>query len=211
MIILFKIASRERPEQLNRTLQSIYDNVVSDNYKVVITVDHDDKTFKYNDLMNRPNVQVCIGNSRTKIEAINANIPLYGWDILVNVSDDQVFTYKGFDDVIRNQFKDNLKLVLHIPDNNRADLMTMSIIGYDYYMIDRYIYQPDYIGSFCDNEAQTVAQKRHCYRYFDKLMFNHNHPNYGLSGRDALYKRYDAWYTTDQNTFIHRQANNFYL
>lgn len=229
--ILFKLTTRERPDNAITTLKSIYRNVSSSNYDILVTLDADDETaeqlhFRITGEKQRPypNIHFRMGLSKNKIDAINRDVNefTFKWDILVNVSDDQVFTEKGFDNDIRSAFlcKDNevgddfelcLDTVVHFPDNHRQDLMTMSIIGYDAYKRDNYIYNPEYFGQFCDNEAQVVAQKRGIYKFIDKVIFNHNHPNYIGGDRDNLYKRYDALFNKDYETFTRRQANNFYL
>lgn len=217
--ILFKLTTRERPDNAITTLKSIYRNVSSSNYDILVTLDADDETaeqlhFRITGEKQKPfnNIHFRMGLSKNKVDAINRDVNefTFKWDILVNVSDDQVFTEKGFDNDIRAAF-DSLDRVVHFPDNHRADLMTMSIIGYDAYKRDNYIYNPEYFGQFCDNEAQVVAQKRGIYKFVDKVIFHHNHPNYIGGDRDNLYKRYDALFNKDYETFTRRQANNFYL
>ena len=236
--ILFKLTTRERPDNAITTLKSIYRNVSSSNYDILVTLDADDETaeqlhFRITGEKQKPfnNIHFRMRLSKNKVDAINRDVNefTFKWDILVNVSDDQVFTEKGFDNDIREAFLNNghrtesgaivsntfllynLDQVIHFPDNHRADLMTMSIIGYDAYKRDNYIYNPEYFGQFCDNEAQVVAQKRGIYKFVDKVIFHHNHPNYIGGDRDNLYKRYDALFNKDYETFTRRQANNFYL
>jgi enamine deaminase RidA (YjgF/YER057c/UK114 family) len=47
------------------------------------------------------------GTSKNKVDAINRDMDAFSkphWDILVNMSDDMEFTYKGFDIDIRKEF-----------------------------------------------------------------------------------------------------------
>lgn len=218
--ILFKLTTRGRVKNAMKTIDSIYDNVASKNFELLISIDADDEPSKDGlawlmmAQQDDPyyNFHFRSGLSKNKVDAINRDVNsfLFDWDILVNVSDDQVFTVKGFDDIIRDAF-DNLDQFVHFPDNHRDDLATMSIMGREYYDRDKYIYHPDYCGQFCDNEAQIVAQKRGCYKFVNKVIFNHNHPNYIGGDRDELYRKYDALFNKDYETFNRRQSINFEL
>jgi hypothetical protein len=218
--ILFKLTTRARVKNAMKTIDSIYDLAASKNFELLISIDYDDEPSKDGlawlmiAQQNDPyyNFHFRSGLSKNKVDAINRDVNEFPfkWDILVNVSDDQVFTVKGFDNIIRDSF-DNLDRVVHFPDNHRADLMTMSIMGYDAYKRDNYIYHPSYEGQFCDNEAQVVAQKRGVYKFVDKVIFNHNHPNYIGGDRDELYRKYDALFNKDHQNFIYRQSINFEL
>jgi hypothetical protein len=70
------------------------------------------------------------------------------WDILVVMSDDMVCVTHGWDDIIRQDMNENFPDtdgVLHYNDGNqKANVMTMSIIGRKYYKRDGYIYNPEY-------------------------------------------------------------------
>jgi len=135
------------------------------------------------------------------------------WDVLINVSDDQVFVSKDFDLDIVNNMDNDTDMFLHFPDGNQGDLATMSIIGRKYYLRDRYIYHPNYESVYCDNEAQDVAKLRDCYKLVNKHIFNHEHPAWGKGPSDAQYQKteHPATYQADYNTYLKRAAKNFYL
>jgi hypothetical protein len=104
--ILFKYATRSRPALFKRGIDSIISNCNSDNYTILVSVDKDDKTmirpdgsFAINKDYN--NTIIKVGTSKSKVDAINRDMELVPkWDILVNMSDDMLFTKKGFDDII---------------------------------------------------------------------------------------------------------------
>ena len=176
MKILYKFTTRSRPELFKRGMESIIDNSSSDNYHILVSVDDDDESMRQE--FNYPNTTIVSGKSKNKIDAINRDIDKFGgdWDILVNMSDDMVFTKKGFDDVIRESFNvlpdysevivADFNLCIHFPDGNRNDLITMAIMGREYYERFNYIYHPDYISLWCDNEMTDVAKILGCYKYF---------------------------------------------
>lgn len=218
--ILFKIASRSRRNNFLRAIDSVIDNVSNkDDYHILIAVDSDDATMFPLPVINCPHTYKVYnkktGEEITKISAINRDVNEfeYDWDILVNLSDDQIFTVKGFDNVIRKAF-DFCKpyQFVHFPDGNRSDLCTMSIIGKDYYNRDKYIYNPEYKSLYCDNEAQEVAKQRGCYKFVDTQIFEHLHPAYGKSAFDEQYQRTEAiGNTVDRETYLKRKAINFEL
>jgi hypothetical protein len=152
------------------------------------------------------------GTSKSKVDAINRDMDFinsqYDWDILVNFSDDVIITEKGFDDIIRKDFE-SLVQVLHYPDGNRADLLTVSIIGKDYYKRDNYIYNPEYKSLYCDNEAMEVAKQRGCYKFVDKVIFNHLHPAFNKGIFDAQYQHTESFGHEDYQTYQRRKANGF--
>lgn len=213
MKILFKLTTRSRPLRAIKTLESIFNNCTSDNFIVLITLDDDDITTPdvYDWCSGKfQKIVISFGKSDNKIDAINRDMDRvrFKWDILVNVSDDQVFIKKGFDEDIRQSFTDLDKFV-HFPDGNRKDLATMSIMGYKYYMRDKYIYHPSYKSVYCDNEAQEVAQLRDCYVFNDIHIFNHEHPAYGGANYDGLYSRNDHHYFKDEVNYNNRKKHNF--
>lgn len=215
MKILFKFASRSRPENFFKGLDSIVHNVASDNYLVLCSFDSNDIT------MNNPaviekldkyrNVKYVFGESTSKIHAINKDMEQAGeWDILVNMSDDMVFTKKGFDESIRKNMT-NLDLLLHYPDNYAGEkLVTMTIEGREHYERFEYIYNPSYYSLWCDNEQMEVAQMLGCYRLVKEDIYLHNHYSAGAAKKDELYKRNDT-YRQDEEIFKKRKAINFEL
>ena len=227
--IVFKYTTRSRRSNFLRGIDSIINNLSDKvNYHIFTTIDTDDDKM-------RPLPEI-IGNhtyiagvSKSKVDAINRDMDYinsnYDWDILVNMSDDVVFTEKGFDNIIRdtfflksgimtNVYNKNMAnistdLVLHFPDGNRSDLLTVSIIGREYYNRDNYIYNPEYKSLFCDNEAMEVAKMRGCYKFVDKVIFNHLHPAYNKGIFDAQYQHTESFSAEDHQTYLRRKQNGF--
>lgn len=214
MRILFKYATRSRPELFKRGMESIINNVASDNYHIVVSIDSDDSSMS--EKFDYPNTTVFVGLSKNKIDAINRDVNyIKDWDIVVNMSDDMVFNQKGFDDVIREEFyvkfrepsktefkpiyEIDLDQCIHFPDQYQgANCMTMSIMGRDYYERDNFIYHPIFESLWCDIVAQEIAQIRGCYKFVDKHFITHLHPSLGLAPYDEQAKktegtREDGW------------------
>lgn len=220
-IILFKLTTKNRLEKAVQVVQNICE-MVNDkiNMKILVSLDYDDKNListrnEINLILANENVNGCVivGNSNNKIDAINRDVRevFRTWDIIVNVSDDNLFICKGFDDIIRDDFSYNFDMILHYPDGNRNDLLTMSIIGREYYNRFNYIYNPNYKSLFCDNEAMEVGKILNLYKFCDKNIFVHNHPAYGKSIMDEQYILTESFYGIDEQTYKSRKAVNFNL
>ena len=216
MKFLFKLTTRSRPQRAIKALESIYANITTDNFQILITLDSDDPTtpeiFEWS-AGKFDKITIGLGTSLNKIDAINRDLNnlLIKWDVLVNVSDDQVFIKQGFDEVIVQSLNGNLDLFLHFPDGNQKDLATMSIMGYDYYMRDKYIYHPSYQSVYCDNEAQDVAKLRGCYKYVNEDILVHEHPAWGKAQYDYQYAKteHPTIYMQDEANYKKRKNENF--
>ena len=216
MKLLFKLTTRSRPQRAIKTLESIFNNVTTDNFHVLISLDHDDLTTTsiYDWCDGKfDKITIASGTSKNKIDAINRDLNnlLIKWDVLLNVSDDQVFTKKGFDKIIIDSFNGNLDQFLHFPDGNQSNLATMSIIGYDYYKRDKFVYHPSYQSVYCDNEAQDVAIIRNCYKFVNEDIFVHEHPAWGKGQMDLQYAKteHPITYHQDQMNYNKRKNENF--
>lgn len=211
MKILFKYATRSRPALFKRGVESILNNVTNDNYHILVSVDVDDYSAieAVREYYTHPNITVVFGVSKNKVDAINRDLDLIKeWDILVNMSDDMVFVQHGFDYIIRQQFE-SLDLCLHFPDGNRNDLITMSIIGREYYNRFGYIYNNEYKSLYCDNEQTDVSKLLGKYKFVNENIFVHLHPAYNKAVFDKQYQYTESFNLVDSQTFLRRKENNY--
>jgi hypothetical protein len=216
LIILFNIATRQRPDQFEQLLQNIKEMVTDSRFIIVAKLDSDDPTrsayeYAFGNYREFADVlSIKWGESYNKVHAINRDIPENGWDILVNVSDDQRFTLKGFDDIIRKEAEGKPCAFLHFPDEyKRAACSTMSIMTRQYYIeTGKRVYHEDYMSLWCDVEATEVAKLKRCYYCIPTVIARHDH--YSTTGRkmDALYKRNNT-YQRDQGVYNTRKARDF--
>jgi len=228
MKILFKITTKSRRLGFLRAVDSILDNISNKkDFHLLITVEnemHDNKMHPLPKLSCPHTYRVNPSSPTTKIDAINRDLNDFtescDWDILCNVSDDQVFVVRAFDEIIRKYFmyeevgnalitSRSLDRFVHFPDGNRADLATMSIVGREYYNRDKYIYHPDYKSLWCDNEAQEVAQMRGCYVKSNTIIFNHLHPAFSKGAYDKQYQETEALSGVDAQTYRKRKSDGF--
>lgn len=195
MKLLIKYTTRSRRSNFLRGYDSIIKNVTSQDYHVLISVDKDDACMFPLPVL-QGNHTFVVGESKNKINAINRDVNEfdYDWDILVNMSDDMVFTQAGFDNIIRGAFGANLDQVLHFPDQHQGqNCMTMSILGRDYYNRDKFIYHPEFESLWVDIVAQEEAQIRGCYKFVNQNIFLHLHPSFNDCPPDEQYRKTEEW------------------
>lgn len=218
MRILFKYTTRSRRSNFLRGYDSILNKIANrEDYHILISVDKDDQSMFPLPVLDGNHTFV-VGNSKNKIDAINRDLNEfdYDWDILINMSDDMIFTKKGFDDIIRAEFYNDFNQYLHFNDGNqKCNVCTMHIVGRNYYDRFKYIYHPDYISLWCDVENDIVAKQLGCYKYMgDNIkLFRHLHPAWGLAPQDALSIKTEdrALWVADEITFNKRKRINFGL
>lgn len=222
--ILFKLPSRERPDRCFDALDSIYQNVADlDNFIVLISVDSDDLSMNNTEVKNKllryKNIHVVYGESTSKIHAINRDVELIdGWDIIVVSSDDIFFDIYGFDNMIRAELQQNFPDgdgYLHFNERDSGTaLNVMTVCDKKYYDRFGYIYHPDYLSLFADNEQMEVAIKLGRYHYIPYAIIQHKNPaytQYGMARDDLFNRQQEIGWTVDQETYNQRKANNFYL
>lgn len=218
MRILYKYTTRSRRSNFLRGYDSILNNIANrEDYHILISVDKDDQSMFPLPVLDGNHTFV-VGNSKNKIDAINRDLNEfdYDWDILICMSDDMIFTKKGFDDIIRAEFYNDFNQYIHFNDGNqKCNVCTMHIVGRNYYDRFKYIYHPDYISLWCDVENDIVAKQLGCYKYMgDNLkLFKHLHPAWGLAPQDALSIKTEdrALWVADEITFNKRKIKNFGL
>lgn len=222
--ILFKFATRSRPEKFFKGLDNIINNLHDKkNFAILVTADIDDAHMYNKDVLERlipyvdnHNVIPIFGYSKNKIDAINRDMDKApdNWEILVNFSDDMQFNKYGFDKTIREKF------ALHFPstDGNiyfndgyaKDSVSTMSIIGRVYYNRFSYIYHPSYVSLWCDNEYTDIAKRLNKIQYFPEQLYTHFHAiNTGAVADEQLI-RTESYSHQDNKNYELRKAKNFY-
>lgn len=219
-VILFNCASRGRINQLFSLLDNIKTWVDDkDNYFVCLKVDLDDvKTNRIQHkqiLESQPKVIVRWGTSTSKIHAINRSLEdLPHWDIICTASDDQLFTARGFDNIIRNNIEEG-KHFYHYPEPFSANRVSvMNITTREYYERRGWVYCPEYYSLFCDEDETECAKMLGVYKLCEEQIFEHYHYSTNIQRlkvpKDPLYIRNDT-YRADEKIFKERKARNFDL
>lgn len=221
MNILMKVTSRGRPEILLDTVKK-YLELAEDTKKMFWLFSFDVDDSKYMDNQFQLTLfELIEGNgvfytapNKSKIEAINAGINglPYNWDILLNISDDQIPVLKGYDNVIRNAMEGDLDRSLWFNDGWQNRINTQEIVGAKYYDRFKYLYQPEYKSFFCDNEATEVGLKLGKLKYNRICLIKHFHPAWDKKSHikmDELYIKNNEFWKHDQDLFENRKRRGF--
>jgi hypothetical protein len=231
MKLTYSFPSRSRPVKFFAALDNIRSMSSSNNYEVIAKLDIDDKTFTDRfkaRLSEYPEVIVKWGKSKNKVHAVNRDLEGMTGEILMLHSDDMVFIKRGFDDLIRKEFGNNLYVhraiqgtiyeeplfdgLLHFPDGFANErVCTYSIMHVSYYKRFGYIYHPDYISMWCDNEQTEVAKKLNKYKFVSEQILQHEHPVLGHVPKDEMYQKDGKFYRMEEVTFKRGQNMNFGL
>jgi len=218
MRIAYIFPSRERVKKYFNCLNNICDNSMSDDYEIISAFDTGDIYMNNDDVRERlkeyPRVIYFYGTSDGKIGAINRELDKISpdADIICCHSDDMRFTETGFDDIIREHC--GADDYVHFPDGHANEkLSTYSIMGRDYFERFGYIYHPDYISVYADNEQYDVAKILGRYKYVNRNILRHEHPIWGYGEADPLLKKTEdpVNYQKDHQTYLRRKAINFGL
>lgn len=201
MRLLFKYTTRSRRSNFLRGIDSIINNLADkENYHIYTTFDVDDDKMRPLPEIKGNHTYIA-GTSKSKVDAINRDMEFinsqYDWDVLINFSDDMIFTVKGFDNIIRDAIinnGNNLDYVYHFPDQyQRQNCMTMSIIGRVYYDNQKFIYDNRFKSLWCDVVEQEKAMLSNKYLYVDKDVFIHIHPSLGMCQYDEQAKKTESY------------------
>lgn len=223
MRILYKFPSRSRPHKFINCLDNIFINQLHEDFIVLATLDEDDTTMNNPDMIDKmaryDRLKYVFGKSDNKIHAVNRDMDQAGeFDILVVMSDDMLFTEKGFDKIIIDGFRlpyhdrpFDLDQMVHFPDQHQGkNCMTMYIAGRDYYNRDGFIYDPRCKSLWADVISQETAQVRGKYKYVDQTIFHHLHPSFMDCAYDEQYRKTEAWDIREHDYAIYREAKKVY-
>ncbi len=217
--IRFKFPTRGRPDKFFKTLDEYYKLMIGKDFEFIISIDEDDETMKTKEVLSRlksyNNLQFFFGEPKGKIYAINEHMDGEDFDILVLVSDDMVPIKKGYDMIIRKDMYDNYPdtdgVLWYNDGHTENKLNTLCILGLKYYKRFNYIYNPEYISLYCDNEFMEVSLMLNKVKYFDLTIIEHQHWVWGYGKMDDLYTENEKPIGDDADTFERRKLKNFYL
>jgi len=217
--LLIKFPTRERPEKFFEVLDLYYHLLGSSNYEFVISCDTDDITMNNTEVLSRlkkyDNLTVCIGENKSKVEAINSDLNNKEFDILLLASDDMIPEVNSYDVIIKKIFQTrfpDLDGVLWLNDGFQGhNLNTLVIVGRKYYDRFNYIYHPDYKSLYCDTEFTLVSKALNKTIYVDTCLIRHQQYSIINCKPDNLYVRNDELQHVDLATFNRRRGKNFDL
>lgn len=220
--ILIKFPTRNRPQKFIECIKEMYINMGDKfNTKVIVTADIDDPSMYNADLLNaiRPFVdnygmEIHYGKSDSKIHAVNRDIEKYeDWDILLIMSDDMKCVQSAFDYQIRemySQFFPDMDGIIHYNDGYTRDrIITLALMGRKYYERFGYVYHPDYISLWADNEMYDVAKILTRIVYVEQPIFTHQHFSNVGGFMDEQLRFTESFSGVDNETYEKRKKAKF--
>jgi hypothetical protein len=219
-ILLVKFSTRQRPLQsiecLSKAKSLAYNPT---RIKWLISLDTDDPTSTNLGTQIKsliPEANIYYGVSHSKIHANNRDVNEFSvteeWDILLNLSDDQICAAEGWDNTIRESMHNDLDRYLWFYDGLQSSINTQEIVGRNYYKRTGKIYHDGYKSFYCDEEATIVAQKLGKMVQDKRCLFKHNHPAGNASIKnDDLYNKNQQYWNEDKRLFLDRWHYNFYV
>ena len=217
--LLIKFPTRGRPDKFFNVLDKYVSLSRSGCVRFVVSCDLDDNTMN-NDVVREKlasydNLEVHFGTSKTKIEAINADMRGQDFDICLLASDDMIPEREGYDLEIIEKMKVNypdLDGVIWFSDGyQKSKLNTLIVLGKRYYDRFGYLYHPDYVSFYCDNEFMQVAFMLGKQTYVDDVIIRHEHPDNTKEAIDMTYAVNNQHVSRDHAIFMSRAQRMFGL
>jgi hypothetical protein len=169
--LLIKFPTRNRPEKFKAALGR-YIAFLSGRHEArfVITLDEDDPSMNNEAIRDwldeRARVADLVyhyGKSKTKIQAVNADLEGEKGDVLLVASDDMIPVRRRYDAIVFKAFArffPDFDGAIRFWDGQRPKsdpLMTLAVIGFPLYRRFGYIYHPDYASVYADNEQTDLC------------------------------------------------------
>lgn len=221
MNILVKFPTRGRPDLFFKTLEIYYSQASKfGKMHFLVSIDNDDPYMNTDKvkakLTTYVNLSFHLGDSKNKIDAVNRDMnfaPEY--DIILLASDDMIPQVYGYDEIIRKNMQEHYPDtdgILFFNDGYRGkELNTLCILGKKYYQRFNYIYNPEYLSLFADNEFMDIGWMLNKQTYFDDVIIRHEHPEHGFHmQKDRIHELNEIHYVTDLRVYQKRKSNNFY-
>lgn len=217
MKLLIKFPTRNRPNKFVQTLERYIEFLDDKTTKIIVTCDNDDLTMKEpyikDVISDYDNVNLFYGDNKSKIEAVNANLEGIDFDIILLASDDMIPVVMGYDTIIKERmlkYYPDTDGVLWFNDGHQGKkLNTLCILGKKYYDRFGYIYNPDYKSVYCDNEFMEIANLLNKQTYFDEVIIEHQHPDWGYGENDFIHRLNLVNGSHDLTLYNKRKSINF--
>lgn len=219
MKLLVNYPSRSRPFKFINIMRSYVEKSSKlHDLHFLIKVDRDDVS------MNNPRIVAfldslkisytleVLSDCKGKIDAINRCVSNQQFDAVICIADDMNVIESNWDDIICQDFGGDYDRCINYNTDKRLtdfkSLLVLPIIGKVLYDRFGYIYHPDYVSEYCDNEQTEVFGALGKIHHKDQKVFDHD----WWGNQDSLMDRNkNIGFSIDRITFQKRKANNFEL
>jgi len=221
--LVVKFPTRGRPEKFKEVF-SRYLSMLSGKHATtfIISMDEDDESMNNPEIrqwletrQTNTDIRFFFGQSKSKVEAVNADLKNVDGDVLLLASDDMYPVIIGYDDIIFHCFAQafpNFDGAIKFWDGFRRPelpLMTLAVLGFPLYRKFGYIYHPAYQSVYCDDEQTQACLMTGRLAKVDICIIRHI---WTPEPFDPLHARNEsrAIYARDEAVFETRKAKNFF-
>lgn len=217
MNLLIKYACRCRLNMLEKNLKELVQNIKLPETKILLSLDINDGAIynkisltKLKPLLNEK-IKVMVGNSNSKIDALNRDLSEFEWDYVLFITDyTEIFRY-GFDEWILEQFKDktnfsqiNRALKIRSKNNNGLEHHYLWVVPYSFYWKNKYVFNPKLVGNFHFEVLEKELSKEHAIitdNISENSIHKYVHPKWGYYEKDQLNMRSLSYWTNDLKVY----------
>lgn len=202
-------------ERFDRAFGTFFDWMDSSSKEIdiqhIISVDESDPCLEnYKNKFGQSTL--VIGNNTCAVEAINHGAKYALGEIIIVISDD-FRCFKNWDKKIKEVFDEagSLDKIIKTNDGTQPWIITLPILGTDFYERQGYIYNPEYKHMFCDTELTHRADLEDKIIYRNDIHFHHDHYSTGASEPDAVSRKADLTWNQGQEVYLNNVQNHFGL
>jgi len=145
--------------------------------------------------------------NRSAIDAINNGAGIATGDLFIVVSDD-FDCPEHWDTLLLNELNGKSDFLVKTQDLLQPTLITLPIMDRTYYNRFGYVYHPDYLHMYCDQEM-TAAGHLLGRVITSSLVFEHKHYSTGKNEMDAISTKNDSTWGQGERVFNERLSFNF--
>lgn len=180
----------------------------SDNFEYILSLDNDAceeyyKRFFYDDHL----ISICLRDNKSAIEAVNNAAEIAFGNIIIVISDD-FDCQSSWDTKLINNIRGRTDFCAKTVDGIQPTLITLPLMDRIYYERYGYIYNPNYLHMFSDQEMTAVAIMTGKYIKIP-MLFEHLHYTTGKSAYDDINRKNDATWAQGEALFNERLKTNF--
>lgn len=211
-------ASRGRPQRCFDAAIELTSKMTALKFTYIISLDDDDpKLPEYKEILPKlpfPYKTVS-GMSRGACDAMNRGATqLEDDDDLVMIYSEDIVSPQGWDKLLQDIAEkiDNEVYYIHISNvQNAQNCAIIPLLSRGFYKKLGYVFYPEYISMYADNELIIVAKKLGILHDVNIPGFSHQHPAWGLNEWDDTYRRSNQSNNYNQGCDLinRRMATNF--
>jgi hypothetical protein len=183
-------------------------------YEWIVSLSKKDATLEeYYQTFTNSDAVLVVTHSTNMVEATNEIAKLCAGQLIILVSDD-MWSCEMWDTKILHKFEMiNGPGVLQVNDGITTLKLTIPIMNREAYAKLGYVYHPDYISMFADDDLRKTALQHGMYFNGTDIMIEHRHYSVKKAKYDKTYQSENsklAW-TKGEKVFFERAKNKFPL